>query len=292
MRLTQVVFAINELSASELGPFDIPAPRLYENIGPAMDLFRGQIMVVVRIIKAVKASEPEGINQTFSTKTLDFKTNQEPNEAAAGSETKYIYSVKEKVAEDLKILAAMDTAKNKAEEFITLAAKKGWDIACSEFNEQYRPAEGRQDESEPNVFRLQNLSGLRRLSTAVLQTLTVQSSGSPLAIFLVNEYKKQAQFVAQLYSLVPPDSNVPATLPLIMEFKPDMSFYCLKNLKVSRLWQEKYEKIRPGRLFREDYNQTQSLTAVYFSPENILKRTKFREVDRKEEMPDANEPAS
>ena len=32
--LTDVVFAVEGLDASELGPFDPPKPRLYENIGP------------------------------------------------------------------------------------------------------------------------------------------------------------------------------------------------------------------------------------------------------------------
>jgi hypothetical protein len=309
VRLTQVAFAINELAASQLGLYGVPKPKLYENIGPLTNPFGPafgglktspeQIMVLVRVIQTVKASEPESINQTFSTKTLEFQPNQEPNEADPNlpladkerPETEHIYSVKEKVAEDLKKLAAMDTTKSKAEEFIALATKNGWDITLGKFNELYRPAKGGQNESDSNAFRLQNLSNLRRLSGAVLQTLDVQSSGSPLAGLRANELKKEAQFIAQLYSLLPPDSNTPAALPLIMEFKPDMSFYCLKNLEVSRLWQEDYEKIKARRLFREDYTQAQSLAAVHFSPENILKRMNYREIDKEKKTPDANAPA-
>jgi hypothetical protein len=303
VRLTQAVFAINELGASQLGLFDTAKPKLYENIGPATNPFAstygglkdlsGQIMVLVRIIKTVKVSEPESINQTFSTKTLEFQSGQEPNEAdpnspKAGKE--HIYSVKEKVAEDLKKLAAMDIAKSKAEEFVMLATKDGWDSALAKFNEQYHPAKGGQNESEPNAFRLQNLSNLQRLSTAVLRILAVQNSSSPLAILLANERKNQAQFIAHLYSLVPPDSNTPPALPLVMEFKPYMSFYCLKSLSVNRLWREDYEKIKTGRLLREDYAQGQSLAAVHFSPENILKRMNFREVGKDEKSPEAGAP--
>jgi hypothetical protein len=315
VRLTQAVFAINELGASQLGLFDTAKPKLYENIGPATNPLgpayggskdlSGQIMVLVRIIKTVKASEPESINQTFSTKTLEFQSGQEPNEAPRSAvalregedpnsnkerpQTEHIYSVKEKVAEDLKKLAAMDIAKSKAEEFVMLATKEGWDNACRKFNEQY-PRRSSQNESEPNAFRLQNLSSLQRLSTAVLQTLAVQNSGSPVAILLANERKNQAQFVARLYSLVPPDSNTPPTLPLVMEFKPYMNFYCLKSLSVNRLWREDYEKIKARRLLREDYTQGQSLTAVHFSPENILKRMNFREVGKDKKSPEAGAP--
>jgi hypothetical protein len=236
----------------------------------------------VRVIQAVKASEPQGIDQTFSIKTLDLEP--EPN-AADPNNTK-IYSVKKKVTEDLNKLAAMDTAKSKAEEFIGLATKDGWDSALGKFNELYPP----KAESEPNTFTLENLTGLRRLSGAVLRTLAVQGSGSPVADIIVNERKKQAEFVAQLYSLVPPDSNTPAKLPVIMEFKPDMSFYCLKNLTVNRLYQEDFEKIKARRLFREDYAQAQSLVAVHFNPENILKRMNFIRVSE-DENEDREKPA-
>jgi len=291
VRLIQMVFAVNELEGS-LGPLDAPRPKLYENIGPAIDLLSrmlkptagssGQIMALVRVIQAVKASEPQGIDQTFSIKTLDLEP--EPN-AADPNNTK-IYSVKEKVTKDLNKLAAMDTAKSKAEEFIGLATKDGWDSALGKFNELYPP----KAEPEPNTFTLENLTGLRRLSGEVLRTLAVQGSGSPVADIIVNERKKQAEFVAQLYSLVPPDSNTPAKLPVIMEFKPDMSFYCLKNLTVNRLYQEDFEKIKARRLFREDYAQAQSLVAVHFNPENILKRMNFRRVSE-DENEDREKPA-
>jgi hypothetical protein len=301
VRLMQVVFAINELGNRQLVLFDMPRPKLYENIGPATnqfgaaffgrkDLFE-QIMALVRVIKAVKASEPESINQTFSTKTLEFLSHQEPNEADPNSnkersETQHIYSVKEKVAEDLKKLAAMDTTKAKAEEFIHLAAKDGWDNALLKFNEQF-PRRPSQNESEPNAFELQSRSSLRRISASVLQTLAVQNAGSPMADLRANDLEKETQFRNHLYSLVPPDSNAPPTLPLVTEFKPDMSFYCLKNLSVNRLWEQDYEKIKARRLFKEDYSQAQSLAAVHFSPENILKRMNFREVDKEKEIPKA-----
>ncbi|MHC4458968.1 MAG: hypothetical protein ACYS0I_18155 [Planctomycetota bacterium] len=51
LRLTQIVFAIDDVGTSELGPFDIPKPRIHQNIGPMSDIF-GQIKAVVRIINA------------------------------------------------------------------------------------------------------------------------------------------------------------------------------------------------------------------------------------------------
>ena len=280
--LTRIVFAIDELAASELGPFDVPKPRLYENIGPAKDML-GRIMVVVRATEAEKASEPESVNQTYAKGSLEFDEDQEQ----PGEE---VYSIKETVVEDLKKLAAMDTTKNKAEEFIGLAVKDGWESAVDKFNKLY----GQQDKQsgkDANAFELQNLTNLQRTSGAELETMALQSAGNPARRLLVDKAKKENQLIGQFYSLVPQDSNTIDTLPLVMEFKPDMSYYCLKNISVKRLEQEQYDKIKAIQVYKEDFIQSQSLAPVHFNPENILKRMNFRPVEEDKEPADINTPS-
>ena len=306
--LTQVVFAIDELGLSELGPFDILKPRMYKNIGPARDVLE-QIMVIVRVIDAQKASEPESLNQTFSTSTLRLETegektsegdpNRAPNE---DSEAGDVYSVKEKVTEDLKKLAAMDAAKKKAEEFISLVAQDGWEGTIEKFNEIYKK-QGAQDESDPNIssdpnvikgpnepFKLENLTNLKRISRETIGRLVIQGQGNPAARLFVNGAKIEGQFAARLYSLVPQDSNSVDNLPRPIEFKPVMSCYCIKEIRVRRVMREEYEQIKPIQVYKEEYIQSQSLAAVHFNPENILKRVNFRWVREKEEAADANAP--
>jgi hypothetical protein len=248
---------------------------MYVNIGPLTDMFE-QIKALIRVSKAEKASEPETINQTYSTGTLELEREE-------GQLNEDVYSVREKVAEDLKKLAAMDTTKSKAEEFIELAAKGGWESAIDKFNELYG-RQTTQNEGDPNAlttpnaepFKLQSLTNLQRISRATLETLAVQSEGKPAAQFFLRDRKKQLRFIDQLYSLVPQDSNTVDTGPLIMEFKPDMSYYCVKDISVKRLGQEEYEGLKAMRLYREDHIQAQSLAAVHLNPENILKRMDFR----------------
>ncbi|MHC4559180.1 MAG: hypothetical protein ACYS80_17965, partial [Planctomycetota bacterium] len=251
--LSQIVFAVDDLTASELGPFDVPRPGMYQNIGPLKDLWgsqwggfqdtSGQIMALVRVIQTAKAAEPESIGQTFSTKSLTFETNTK-------GDAEDVYSVREKVREDLKKLAAMETVKNKAEEFISLAVTDSWDSTIDKFNELY----GKKDTGDPNnpdtsenvtkPFKLQNLAGMRRVSKAALQTMVAQSAGNPAAPLFLSGRRKQQRFVEKLYSLVPQDSNSVDSFPLLMEFKPDMSFYCIKNLSVKRISLQEYEKIK------------------------------------------------
>jgi len=288
VRLSKVVFAVDELAVSELGPFDVPKPRMFENIGPVKDMMSmyssdaGGIMAILRVIDAQKAAEPESIDQTYSTSSLIF----DPNEEKPGEN---IYSVKEKVTEDLKKLAVLDTTKSKADEFIALAKKDGWTSAINKFEELYGQLQER-DPNDPNAFRLQNYPDMRRISKANLETLALQGQGDPMASFYLSESKVNQQFVDQLYSLVPQDNDTVGTLPLVMEFKPDLSFYVIKNISVKRLFKEDFDKMKATRLFREDYTQSQSLAVIHFNPENILKRMNFKAAKSEEEPADANTP--
>jgi hypothetical protein len=284
--LIQIVFAAGDLTSSELGPLDVSKPRIYQNIGPLKDYLSspmaslmdtsGQIMALARIIKTAKAAEPESIELTYSTKSPSFDPLKKDEET--------VYSVKEKVIEDLKKLTAMELAKSKAEEFIAAAAKDGWDTTIDNFNKLY-PTE--EDPNKPELsiektFKLQNLPGLRRISKTAMQTMTAHSAGNPMALQFLNGRRKQQQLINDLYSLVPQDKKSPEKLPVIMEFKPDLSYYCVKDISIRRVNLEDYQKIKGMMLQREDYVQTESMVAVHFNPENILKRMNFKAAETDE----------
>ena len=315
--LTQLVFAVEELDLSELGPFAVSRPRMYENIGLFRDIL-GRVMAIMRVIDAKKAAEPESINQTFSVAMLKFETSEKPAnqedpnvEPEEDSESEDVYSVKEKVTEDLKRLAAMEVTKKKAGEFLSLVAKEGWESSIAKFNELYGQ-QGGQDESDPNAsedpnsikdtkkpFNMEESLNLQRISRETIGRLSVVSEGNPGApLFVkesqrwlsVSEAKIARQFIDQLYSLVPPDSNTAEALPILMGFKPDMSYYCINDIRVRRVVREEYEQLKPIQVYREEYIQFQSLAAVHFNPANILKRTNFRWVEEKKRAADANAP--
>ncbi len=310
VRLRQIVFSIDELQVGQNtspGPLDGQRSKLFENIGPVRDLL-AEAMLLVRVTRAEKASAPESIDQTFSKQTLNFGQKQTNESATEGGLD--IYSVKEKVANDLKKLTVIreGLVKGKAEEFITMAAKDGWESTIEKFNKLYGQTsvnsvgtQPKQGESDPNVFRMEHLTNLRRIPKKTLSMLETQSEGSMGEQLFVQETQKwlsvngaeiQSRFIAQLYSLVPQDSSTVNGLPLLMEFKPEMSFYVIKNILIKRLSLEEYEKIRARTFFREDQIQSQSLAPVHFNPENILKRMNFRWVKQSDEKEVKSEDAS
>ena len=245
------------------------------------------MVALVRVVQAVKATEPNDVDYTFSIKPLVFDPNDE-------QEKENIYSVKEKVTEDLKKLAALKTAKTRAEEFIGLVSNGDWEGAVDKFNEMYGK-EIRPDPNDPNspvieTFQVENFTGMRIISKDKLDTLAALNQSNPAAQYLANERDKSSSLVKELHSLIPADSNSVENLPFIMEFKPDTSYFCIRNLTIKRLWKEDYDKIKTRRLFAEDNIQSQNLSVIYFNPENILKRTNFKLVDREEPTVEPVEP--
>ena len=283
VRLTQVVFSIEQLQAdtpTSVELIDVQKPKMYENIGLVRD-YLGEIMTVVRVTKAEKASEPETLDLSYSKRA--FRLDADPS-LVTPDPNDDIYSVKEKVTQDLKKLAAIQQGlvRSKAEEFIDLVAKDGWNSALDKFNELY--GHEVRETSDPNVFKLENLTNLQRISSKQLGTLAAQSAGNLTARLFVNKAKVNRQFIDQLYLLLPPDSNTVDSLPVVMEFKPNLSFYVIKSISVKRLGQQEYEKIKGRKLLTEDHIQTQSLVPVHFNPENILKRMNFRPAGKEQKQ--------
>jgi len=297
--LIHVVFAIDPLDAAELGPFDVSKPKMYESIGPARDM-RGQIMALVRVTEAKKACPPETINQTFSRETIKF--DEEKSTGRPTAEEKNVYSVAELVVQDLRKLAAMETTESKAQELLRLVTEKGWEDAVAQFNQIYSTKEQQQSSGDPNLdtttgqieldqqpFRLEEFPALRQVPKETIRMWLLHAEGNPAAQFMVNQSRKESLLRDQLYSLIPDDAETLDSVPIVMEFKPGMCYYCVKNISIDRLEQQQYEKIKSIQVYKEDIVRSQSLAAVHFNPENILKRMKFR-TPKSEEAADVNAP--
>jgi hypothetical protein len=183
--------------------------------------------------------------------------------------------VKEKVLEDLRKLAAWDATKAKAQEFVAMATKDGWDSAVTKYNELYG-AQAKEDPNDPNVFEVQYLTGLRRIASEQLQVIAMQAAGNPAAPEYLRRLGIERRFMDRLYSLIPSDKDSLTDVPLVMEFKPDQSYYCLRSLSIKRLTQQQFQSLRPMLLSREEHAESQSLSVVHFTPENILERMDFR----------------
>lgn len=265
MELAKIVFAIEQSASSEPGQYDFAKPRMYTNIGLLRDA-QEQILTIVRVIEAQKASAPESIDQTFSKETLVLDESDKDAEDT--------YSVKELVTEDLKKLSAMETTREKLERFKIQIVKDGWEKAINKFNKQYI-----QETDDIKEIELKDLTGVSRMSPMVFKTLELQVAGDPEEQLSINMSKKNSLLTDLLYSLVPEDKDTLESVPVVLEFKPEMSYYFIKSLSIKRFDQAQYEEFKGPQSYKENVIRTQSLAPVYFNPENILERLKFKLVE-------------
>jgi len=290
IRLSQILFSVEELGERAVTLMFVPKAELYQSIGPIqnpmvarMPDLSGQIMAIVRIVAVEPAREPENLNVEYSTKTLTLGDT-------SADDTDAVHSVKNLVAEDLRTLAVWETTKTKAQELIELATQESWDAAVNQFNERYG-AQATSDPNDPNVFEVQHLAGLQKIPSDQMDLIAMQAANSPGAAQYVRQLATEQRFVSRLYSLIPAQSETLAKAPLVLEFKPDQSFYCLKSLSIRRLNEQQFQSIKPALLERKDRVEAQSLAAVHFNPGNIVKRTQFEAVQQDEsETDEAAEP--
>ncbi len=278
--LVQIVFAIDEIGATELGPFEAAKPRMYETIGPFKERFIPTVSMLVRVTDARKAAAPESLTETFSTKGVELGE-------AETSDKEQVYSVRERVVEDVKKLAVRDEVKGKAEEFVGLVGKEGWEPAAAKFNELYGK-QLKKEPNDPNVFKLENLSGRQRITARAMETVKAQLAGMPGAEIRLNGARAEQALLNEIYSLVPVDSNSLKSGPAIVEFKGDISFLVVKDVVIDRINQAQFSEAKPMLLLGEEDSRAQALAFVYYNPENISQRLNFRWLKTAEETGDAD----
>jgi hypothetical protein len=264
--LSKIAFAIEEAGTSKLGRFDIPRPKMWENIGPVKDTF-GSIIAVVRVVNAHKALEPKDINLSFSKKDAVL-------EVTADTGDDY-YSVREAVVKDVKLIKAMQAAKLRAEELGNKVADKGWDDAIAEYNERYTTED----------VEIQTLSEQNRVSLMEISAVKMILKDEPAQASYLKKISNDKILMDKLYALLPAGETEtvnPGVPGSIVEFKPDASYYVVKKVSRTAVTQKDYSMSKSQMAYMLDGARSESLGIVFYTPENIYKRMNYRSADADE----------
>jgi hypothetical protein len=273
--LVTMVFAIDELKISRLGPFGPPKPRMYESIGPFKD-FMQHVVGLARITGAEKAGEPCSIDITYAKKLPIMKDGR-------FAESNDVYAVKDAVKEDVKKLSAMPAAKQAAEALLADIPKQGWDNALAEINKQYgvAPAEA----NKPENFRIEPMQGLRRISEQEVRMTLARALHNPVQQMYIKRFVIQKELIDNFYSLLEPDKTVATNVPMLVEFKPEMTYYVIKNMSRTAVDLAAYQQMKDRLAFMQDYLHGQSQGFEHFKADNIIRRMKFEWDEKARGMP-------
>lgn len=284
LNLARIVFGLEQFNMTLLGTYESIKPKLYLSLVPVKDNSASKkTMSIVRTVKAINSSVPESVQLAYSKKPFIFDPNQEDKKENT-------VSIKENVIKDIKCLAAMDKARTKANEFLELATTQEdlvWKNAIDKLNELYEqeyPKDAnstdlaKTDDSNEPAFKLEEHYSLAKLSKEAFLTI-LQNQDNPASEGIKNLLNKESQFLDIIFSMAPNDSNAPEFNPKIVEFKPDLSYYVIKNISKNHLWKENFEKMKSYLSYKKDLSESQSLAMNQFNPENILKRMNFSFAD-------------
>ena len=268
--LSKLVFAIDELDAREMGRFELPAPAMWANIGPLRDR-RGAILALVRVVEAAKAEVPTDMNVSFSIKGAVLDKPDEPENT-----DDEIHSVLQKVSQDCKLLEAMNTCKARADEFVKLLADKTWREAVDEYNKAHE----KKDESDNLVggsqLRSRKLTNLVRTAQQDLKQSVERFADNPMAAAYVKSIVESKRLNDRLYELLGDGKTEAKDINAIMEFKPNASYYVVKDLSRTQVTKADYLTSKSTAAFRRNAGQSDSLGLIHFSPDNVFKRLNFR----------------
>jgi hypothetical protein len=272
--LGKIALAVEEASGSTLGYFDVPRPRMWENIGPMKDRF-GSVIAIVRVVEAAKALEPEDLNMTFSTTgaVVDVEEGKEEEEK--------VYSVREKVVEDCKLLKATEAAKGLVDELAGLVKEKGWDDGLSEFNKAHGE-EGDGESAATEKFKIDKVTGRTRVADSDVEQIKQFAAENPMAANYLREMIESKEMLDKMYELLPPGQAESKGINVVLELTAQGGYCLVKDVSRTSVTKEDYNRTKGMIAFQLNMARADSLALVHFMPENIIKRTNYRPVERDE----------
>ncbi|MBE0536437.1 MAG: hypothetical protein IH624_12280 [Phycisphaerae bacterium] len=276
--LPKIVFSVDELGVTELGRFEVAKPRMWENIGPLRDRF-GALLAVVRVTDAAKAETPANLDVRYSIQGAVVDATDASEDA--------VHSVRTQVADDCKLLAAMETSQSRAQAFVQLLSEKTWTEAVDAYNEQF----ARQNDANPFAarrLRSEKLSNRMRTAQHEIEQMQERFADNPMAVAYIQNLVEAKYLNDRLFTLLGDNRKEAKDLNSLMAFEPGAAFYVVKDLTRTEVTQDDYRQTKAIRALQINAARSESLGLIHYKPDNILARMAFDWVQQDE--PDAAAP--
>jgi hypothetical protein len=262
--LRKIAFAAAKLDGVELGPFDIPTPRMYENIGPLTDTVTDKIKAVVRVVDAAKDEAPADTGTSYSIAGIRL---DEP----VGKDD--VFSVKDAVTKDLRLIAAMSVAGKMASEL----SAADWRPVIESWNTKYAGS------GLKELFAVRPLGTIRRMTAADLWIETQVIKGMPDYVAEKGARLKRSILANRLFDLLKPGETTVKTLPAVVKFEAGREYYVIKTMSLSdQATTMTYEENKALRDYYAGIRESQAFAFVHYSPANIKQRMAYKQVENRD----------
>jgi hypothetical protein len=266
--LGKIAFAVAKLDGVELGPFDIQTPRMYENIGPLTDTVTDKLKAVVRVVDAAKDDAPADAGVSYSVAGIRLDEPVSKND---------VFSVKEAVTKDLRVMAAMSVAGKMASELSALGAAADWKPLLKTWNTKYAASGSR----EP--FAVKPLGTTRRMTAADIWLETQVIKGRPDYLVERGARLKRSILANRMLDLIKPGETTVGTLPAVVKFEAGHEYYVIKTMSLSdQATTRTYEEGKALRDYYTGVRESQAFAFIHYSPANIKQRMAYKQVENRD----------
>ena len=271
LRLNDMAFAAAEVRPQRQR-IGVPSVRVWETIGPFNGSYYSQedntfsrLMALVRVIGIEEETVAENANTTYDTSGVVLGEKD--------AETGATFSVIEKVKDDIRLAAAMDAAKGRADELATLIGSDGWDDALAAYNEKYAAADP--NETDDQRIKLANINQKLRMSeTQIAQARIIMRENRAMAQY-VRQQITDNLLTTRLYEMLDEAAETTGTIQTVLPFQPQATCYVVKEVVRQPATMVDYMGNKTQTALQLGAADAATLTLVHLNPENILERMTF-----------------
>lgn len=267
--LSEVAFAAQLDPRTTRRQIGVPTVRPWENIGPMIggfsDAAAGQyhrLMAMVRIVGIEEEAVPAAVEISYSVKGMIILPAQQQDQEA-------VFSLTEKVADDIRLIKAMETARARAQSLAALVKERGWDEGLAAFN-----AENASDEKVSKAA-LETVRQQARMSKAETERMTQYLKANPVSAGFLQTRLQTSDLNNRLYALLPNDRQSTETIFEVLDVKTTEACYIVKN--VNRLPATEADYLDNKVMTSLQLNSTDSaaLSLHHLKPNNLFDRMKY-----------------
>jgi hypothetical protein len=278
LRLTDLAFAAAE-DKPQRQRIGIPSVRVWENLGPLSGGYYSEedskfyrLMALVRVVGITEAAVPDDVNTTFDTRGIVLGEQVTENDTS--------FSLAEQVKDDIRLLAAMDAAKARANELAGLIDGQDWDEAITDYNSTYDA-----DSQQVKLDGVQQQLRISQAEIALAKQLMLQSPAS--AQYLLQRIVS-SMLTDRLYALLPEGAETTGAIKTVLAFEPQTACYVVKEVVRQPATIADYLDNKAQTALQLSLSESAGLALVHLGPENILERMAY-EPERQEEADDQPE---
>jgi len=271
--LSDLTFTTNADPKQQVKRIGLPTIRIWQNIGPVKGGYYAEkenkyypIMAIVRVIGICNTEVPENIDVEYDTTVATISKDTAPE--------KTVFSLKEKVKDDLLLQKAVETTKARGEELAALVQEKDWDQAITDYNTKYAKAEG--EEENPQKIKLDNVKQQIRISQADIIKAKRFIQDNPVAAGYMQERLTTNMLNNTLYGLLQEGSASTGVLHKVVLLEPAAACYVVKEVIRKPATINDYLENKANTAMQLNMQSTAELTLVHFNPQNIFKRMDYQ----------------